>query len=60
MAKSNHGSEVRALVHSQQEARVEGGHKGISQAVSEFARNKTQRKPEPDFVDGVTTVVKDE
>ncbi|MXQ14637.1 hypothetical protein [Microvirga makkahensis] len=60
MAKSNHGSAVSAFVHAQQEARVEGGPRGIGPFVSEFARNKTQPEPEPDFTDGVITVVKDE
>jgi nitrous oxidase accessory protein NosD len=60
MAKSNHGSQVSAFVHAQQEARIEGGPRGIGPAVSEFARNKTQPEPEPDFTDGVITVVKDE
>jgi hypothetical protein len=40
--------------------RIEREHKGIGRAVSEFARNKAQPEPEPDFTDGVITVVKDE
>jgi hypothetical protein len=60
MAKSNHGSAVSAFVHAQQEARVDGGPRGIGPLVSEFARNKAQPDPEPDFTDGVITVVKDE
>lgn len=60
MAKANHGSAVSTFVHEQQEAREEGGHRGIGQEVSEFARNKFQPEPEPDFTDGVITVVKDQ
>lgn len=60
MAKSNHGSAVSAFAHAQQELRIEGENQGIGRAVSEFARNKAQPEPEPDFTDGVITVVKDE
>jgi hypothetical protein len=56
----NHGSAVSAFAHAQQEARVEGGLRGIGPAVSEFARTKIQSEPELDFADGIITVVKDE
>jgi len=60
MAKTNHGHAVSAFAHTQQELRIEGEHQGIGRAVSEFARNKAQPDSEPDFTDGVITVVKDE
>lgn len=60
MAKANHGSAVSEFVHQQQEARTDGGHPGIGQQVSEFARNKQPEPPPVDFQDGVVTVVKDE
>jgi hypothetical protein len=50
-----------AFAHAQQDARVEGGPRGIGQQVSEFARGHgTQEPPPVDFADGVITVVKDE
>jgi hypothetical protein len=56
MPNTNHGQSVREFVHAQQDAREEGGPRGIGAQVSEFARNKDS----VDFADGVITVVKDE
>jgi hypothetical protein len=56
MSKPNHGSKVSAFVHELQDLRTEGGHMGIGHLVSAFARKEDQ----PDFEDGVVTVVKDE
>jgi hypothetical protein len=57
MAKTNHGQEVSAFVHEQQDARQDGGNMGIGAAVSEFARTHSHQPPQPDFADGVITVL---
>lgn len=60
MSKPNHGTAVSTFAHEQQDARVDGGPRGIGPQVSEFARNKDAEPPVVDFEDGVITVVKDE
>jgi hypothetical protein len=57
MAKPNHGSVVSAAAHQFQEQREGGGARGIGHLVREVARDKTVPEPEPDFTDGVITVV---
>jgi hypothetical protein len=60
MAKPNHGSSVSAAAKAAQDARTDDGPQGIGPQVREVARNKDQSPPEPDYTDGVITVVKDE
>lgn len=60
MAQPNHGASVSEFVHQLQDARIEGGPRGIGSQVSEFARDKSPEPPPVDFEDGVITVVKDE
>jgi hypothetical protein len=57
MAKTNHGQDVSAFVHEQQDARGDSGNMGIGAAVSEFARTHDHQQHQTDFADGVITVL---